>query len=255
MTVHDLRDSIVMSRKLRPRTKVLYLAGVDDFVTFTRNDPRTWTASQVVAWRDAMVAEKLKNQSINVKLNALRFATRRLAEIANNTDLDFAHQADMLKPTKPTRRERRQREPLTRDQAARLLLACLASPGPIALRDSAILTLGLRMGLRSQTLADLKLIDVKLPKMTITLKGGHRRSISLDKKSAQVLAGWLNWLRAVPHITTGPVFRSLSRPRKKGPPTVRGGMTPDAVYKMVLKRTKAAGIRRHVHPDMLVARG
>lgn len=79
-----LETAVSRSRNLRPRTKELYLQHVRAFITFVEETQKPSTVSEanftedaVVAWRDDMARRHIKPQSINVALNALRYAAAR----------------------------------------------------------------------------------------------------------------------------------------------------------------------------------
>src|SRR5262249_42875485 len=144
--------AVSRSRNLRPRTKELYLQHVRAFLTFvgeakTREDGEAsvteadFTQDAVVAWRDDMRRRRIKPQSINVALNALRFAAQR-AECG--AFVDGVPRLQVRQHRTPT--QDKASRALTWAEGKKLVAAC---DGPLGrdLRDNAIITLGLRTGM------------------------------------------------------------------------------------------------------------
>jgi len=80
-----------------------------------------------------------------------------------------------------------------------MLDAC--SPGPIGARDKAMVVLLWRCGLRSQELADLRLMDVDLDAGLVHVqhgKGDKARSIGIGPLEAAVVENWLLYRAAWP---------------------------------------------------------
>jgi integrase len=255
MATTELEQVIASSQKLSPRTRSLYLAGVREFITYAGTSRRNWTGTTVENWRDKLKKTGMKPQSINVKLNALRFASRRIADKAGDPKLDFAHFADLLKPTPPERPE-----PLSVEQARALVLAC-AGDKPIDIRDKAIAVLGLRTGLRRSAMCDLKIEDLKGRKLNAPIKGGRDVQIILDDETMVAIREWLTVLRSA-DITSGPLFRSVSRSSLDGTTNIGENLTTDGLYRALKARAKMAGVQnfyphvlRHTFIFMAVAAG
>jgi len=231
----DLEAAVSASDKLRPRTKQLYLQHVRAFLAYAGRGPRT--ADVVMAWRDEMRARRVRPQSINVALNALRFA-------AQEAGARFYTDAVERLPVKASapRAEREDEVALTWGQGCRLVAAC-AGTQPRDLRDRAMIVLGLRTGLLRFSLCGLKLKDLDLattpPTLTFTKKGGKRHQIPLDPVSAAALQPWTAWL-ASQGVTTGYLFRSLGRAHViAGESTIKPKLTPDGLYRILQHRGAA----------------
>lgn len=244
-TKSKLEYAVLRSTKLRPRTKELYARCIRNFIAFAGDDPERWTSVRVRKWRDSMYDRAVKAQSINIALNALRFAARRWL----GTPTTFADEVEML-PRK--RRRITDDRTLTYNESRRLLVDCTRQR-PRDLRDAAIIVLGLRTGMLRFSLCLIDLNDLGwrtaralkkpvLSELTFTRKGGERHTIKLDRETRRALMPWIEWLTSR-GITTGPLFRALSRPRNDGRIAVGNeGLTPDGLYRMLRQRAERAGI-------------
>jgi len=240
--VSKLESVVVRSPKLRPRTKELYVRCIRSFVAFAGDNPKKWTAVKTQRWRDRMHERGIKAQSINIALNALRFAARRLLRTA----VTFADEVEML-PRK--RRQTTDDRTLTYGEAQRLIITC-AEQRPRDLRDAAMIVLGLRTGMLRFSMCLLDFNDLGwetvsgktiIEQLTFTRKGGERHTIKLDREMRKALTPWVEWL-ANRGITSGPLFRALSRPRNDGRIAVGEGFTPDGLYRMLRRRAERARI-------------
>jgi integrase len=245
-TKSKLEYAVLRSTKLRPRTKELYARCIRSFIAFAGDDPERWTSTRVRKWRDSMYDRAIKAQSINIALNALRFAARRWL----GTPTTFVDEVEML-PRK--RRQITDDRTLTYSESRRLIIDC-TERRPRDLRDAAIIVLGLRTGMLRFSLCLIDLDDLgwrtaralkkpALSELTFTRKGGERYTIKLDEETCSALTPWVEWL-ANRDITSGPLFRSLSRPRDNGRIAVGSeGLTPDGLYRMLRQRAERARIR------------
>ncbi len=229
---NELELVIEGSPRLSARTKKNYLRAVRSFVQYAGAE---WNGIKVEEWRNALLARRLKPQTVNLYLAGLRFASRRRAERNQNPMLDFARYAETLKPNEP-----QPRRALSFHEGAQLIAACEGET-PIDLRDTAIAILGFRTGLRRAGICNIHFADIQNGAIDVILKGGKRHTIYIDDEVGPALADWTGWLRSQ-KIRTGPVFRGLSRPRLDGTVTVRDGLTPDGLYKAMKSRAHAAGI-------------
>ena len=237
--MHALERVVIKNRKLRPRTRQLYLQHVRTFLEVAGSgDLKTDSALKYIDnWRTEMVGRGVAPQSVNVALNALRFAVKKAG---------YTY-ADEIKtvPVADSQTESTDRA-LTWDEGSRLLNAC-ATASPRDLRDTAIITLGLRTGMLRFSLCQLKIEDLVGDTLTFIRKGGHKQAIKLDPCTLEAIANWRGWLSSV-GITTGALFRNLSRVTARsvvaGQPRVEIGdqLTPDGLYRALKLRAKYAGI-------------
>lgn len=265
-----LETAVTRSKKLRPRTKELYLQHVRAFLTFVRETkvgadaeknvaevPITdadYTQEAVVAWCDDMRRRRIKPQSVNVALNALRYAADR-ADCKK-----FVDGVDRL----PVRQHRtpsqaKAERALTWSEGKRLVATCSATARGRDLRDGAIITLGLRTGMLRFSMCQLHVDDVetRTRMLTFTKKGGERHVIKLDDVTYAALRAWMDWL--VAHGEEGGfIFRSLGRQRVSLDDDVSIGdqLTPDGLYRALQQRAKEAGLgdlRPHVFRKTFLA--
>jgi integrase len=232
----QLEAAVIRSRKLRPRTRELYLHHARAFAAFVESKPEASSdLVHVAAWRDFMLKE-LSPRSVNVALNALRYA----AERAKLDSLAEAARACQLKVKPPPRRLRA----LTWDQGRALVEACAGSRGR-DIRDAALITLGLRTGMLRFSICQIKIADVDLEKSELRFvkKGGQTHTISLDDETRAALAKWIDWLRSN-GVTSGFLFRSLGRPRVDPSDRAIGPqLTPDGFYRVLRARGRRVGFR------------
>lgn len=242
--------AIVHARKLRPRTKELYLQHVRAYIAFSGRESG-WTARSVTAWRNDMRRRRIRPQSINVALNALRFAARKAA-------LEFAEHVKTL----PIRRRRESKTAsgtdrvLTWAEGRALLDACIGTQGR-DLRDHAIVTLGLRTGMLRFSMCQLRMKDCDLAsvncrQLTFTKKGGASHTILLDEVTADALQQWIDWLTRHTETTAEDhVFRSLGRQRVSVKDAISIGdyLTPDGLYRAIqlrAARAKLSSLSPHI---------
>lgn len=238
-----LETVVTGSEKLSARTRELYLAGIREFLEFAGDDSKNWTADRVGKWRDKLVKGGQQPQTVNIKLNGLRYASRRLAEKGQNPALDFARFAQMLKPGKA-----KERKPLTIEQAKALVAACEGEKH-IDVRDKAICILGLRTGLRRAAMCELMLSDLKGNTLRAVMKGGDTLKLHLDEETLAALHVWISVLKSA-GIKSGPIFRALSRPQLDGSVSIKtANLSTDGLYRAMKARAKKAGVK-HFHPHI-----
>jgi integrase len=238
-----LETAVTGSEKLSARTRELYLSGIREFLVFAGDDSKKWTSDRVEKWRDGLLKAGQMPQTVNIKLNGLRYASRRMAEKGKNPALDFARFAQMLKPGKP-----KERKPLTIEQAKLLVAACEGEKH-LDVRDKAICVLGLRTGLRRAAMCELLLSDLKGQKLHAVMKGGDNLTLYLDEETLGALHNWIKLLRAA-GVKSGPVFRALSRPQLDGSVSIRSSaLSTDGLYRAMKARAKKAGIK-NFHPHI-----
>jgi len=255
-----LENAVTRSKKLRPRTKELYLQHVRTFLTFAGVAKSDWTGDAVLAWRNDMLARKIRPQSVNVALNALRYAAQHASCDFFNEDI---HRLPPVRRRRTKRQAHAERE-LTWAEGRRLVQTCAGVDGrPKArdLRDCAIITLGLRTGMLRFSMCQLKFADVtKAGMLTFEKKGGNRHAIALDTVTHDALTAWIDWL-ATHDVEDGYVFRSLGRQRVRSAEVredvmIGDHLTPDGLYRALRERAKQAGfmdIRPHVFRKTFLA--
>lgn len=229
----SLDELIETSTSLAERTKDLYRECVAEFVAFAGTDSSAYTLAVVERWLFELGKER-KPQTVNVYRKAIRFAARRFAK--HKLGPDFAVEAEKVKAQPPE-----PREPLTYDEAQRLLAACDGDELD-DLRDRALIILALRSGLRRGGLRALEMERVRPPKITTTNKGGALITFEADVETLAALGAWIDRLRQL-GVQGGRVFLNV----RKG--KVRGTMSAFQIWKVFDRRAKQAGIR-HVFPHL-----
>jgi integrase len=238
----SLETAVVHAKKLRPRTKELYLQHIRAFLGFIKESKAAgepFTTENAIAWCADMRARRIKAQSVNVALNALRFAARKAG-------LKFADDIETLPVRKRRKSEARVQvdRPLRWDEGRRLLEQCHGR-NPRELRDAAIIVLGLRTGMLRFSMCQLKFEDLSKSSDDTTLsfvkKGGERHTITLDLVTLYALTSWTDWLRNQ-DIDSGYIFRSLGRDRVRLRDGISIGdkLTPDGLYRAVQLRARMA---------------
>ena len=166
-------------------TKRNYLSAVTSYVRFAGADPAGWTGYSVEAWRNQL---PVSPRSRNTKLLGLKYASKRQAALGWGPD--FAAGVESL--SAPLETHRRPHSP---EEAARLIGACKDGT-PAGLRDTAILVIGFRTGLRREGLSNLRFEDLGPGRrMRVVLKGGRRHEIrALDDEVMVAIAAWTSWL-------------------------------------------------------------
>lgn len=234
-----LENAIQKSRDIVPRTKELYLQHVRAFLMYAGTAKADWTTEKAIEWRDSMKKRRIRPQSVNVALNALRFA-------AKHARLDFVESIATL----PVRATAPQAKALTLRDAYKLADACGHSQTtlrqPIRVRgwrDIAIITLGLRAGMQRASICALQIDDFKLKAQTLSFikKGGEVHTIALDPETLFVVERWVGWLKSK-DVTTGPMFRSLGRSHISDETPIGRMLTADGLYRALQQRAKSANL-------------
>ncbi len=128
---------------------------------------------------------------------------------------------------------------------ARRLLDAPAEHSLAGLRDRAILSVGLQVGLRRAEIAALTVGDLHQNRgfdaLRLTRKGGRRDALAIHPQAAQRIRAYLDRAgHGADH--QGPLFRPLRGNAKPHDPA--GQLDPDAVDRMVRKYAAAIGLAR-----------
>ena len=181
----------------------------------------------------AKLASTYALTTANKMLSALR-GTLRAAHILGQIDAETCHRATSIKNIKGTRL------PAGRDIPAGELQAlvgdCEADQSPAGVRDAAIIGLLYTCGLRRAELVKLDLADVDQDAGALRILGKRNKErLAYPVSGAAVaLADWLALRGAEP----GPLFWPINKGGKMTPRR----LTTQAVYRMLCKRAKRAGI-------------
>jgi integrase/recombinase XerC len=231
-----LEHIVTTSTKKRPSTRAAYQRAIRSFIDHAGSD---WSGAAVESWRDALIAKGLSHRTINARLAAVRFASKRLHDLGH-AERDAARAVEFLPVMKEKKRFAR---PIA--EAMRLLDACRGRH-PADLRDFALFTLGFRAGVRRESLAALKFDDIEGRRFRVVIKGGRIHELVVDDDVIAAMRPWIAFL-ARRGITTGHVFRSI-RPTM-GPERVEVGdrLHPASINKIMEGRCQQAGVRFHPH--------
>ncbi|MBV9771444.1 MAG: tyrosine-type recombinase/integrase [Bryobacterales bacterium] len=128
---------------------------------------------------------------------------------------------------------------------ARKLLDLPAEATLAGLRDRAILSVGLQVGLRRAEIAALKVGDLHqnrgFDSLRVTRKGGRRDALAINPQTAARLRAYLDAAGHAGDIE-GPLFRPLKHNGKRQ--EQRRHIDPDAIDRMVRKHAAALGLDR-----------
>jgi integrase/recombinase XerD len=128
---------------------------------------------------------------------------------------------------------------------ARKLLDAPAEETLAGLRDRAILSVGLQVGLRRAEIAALTVGDLHQNRgfdaLRLTRKGGRRDALAIHPRAAQRIWAYLEHAgHGADH--SGPLFRPLRGNAKPHDPA--GRLDPDAIDRMMRKYAAAIGLPR-----------
>jgi site-specific recombinase XerD len=128
---------------------------------------------------------------------------------------------------------------------ARKLLEAPAEETVAGLRDRAILSVGLQVGLRRAEIAALKVGDLHqnrgFDSLRVSRKGGRRDALAINPQTAARLRAYLEASGHGVDID-GPLFRPLKHNGKRR--EERRGMDPDAIDRVVRKYAGDVGLNR-----------
>ena len=252
----SLLELIAGSRRLSDRTKKAYSVGVQSFLASLGDTSPTPLA--VERWATELQARGVQPQTVNNYLAGVKWASARF--YAMDLGPDFAAQAEQFK----VERQVRPQHALTAAEAARLIAAC-EGENRSAVRDRTIIILGLRAGLRRNEIAKARWQDLAGNVLTVVGKGGHDETVELDEQTMAQLAVWRKMTlgpRTVPLYGTAPRIYLFTAARPDLEAAAERALTPDGVYKIIVSRARAAGIRnvsphtlRHTFATLLAVAG
>jgi len=179
------------------------------------------------------LAENYAPATANKALSALRGALKAAWLLGQMTAEDY-HKAASVKnvtgTTIPAGRE------LSSGEIAALMEACQNDHGPAGARDAALIALLYAGGLRRAEVVALRLdsYDQETGKLVITGKRNKQRTAYLTNGAAHAMADWL----ALRGEDPGPLFWPIN----KGGKMVNRAMTTQAVYNVLRKRAREAGV-------------
>jgi site-specific recombinase XerD len=150
-----------------------------------------------------------------------------------------------VKSVKAVRGERLLRgRALAPGELGALMGACADDETAAGIRDGALIALLYATGLRRAEVVALAAGDYNAEpgELRVRGKGNKERNVWIDNGAFDALADWLNLRGSEP----GALFVPITKGGKLG----RGGMTAQAVYKMLRKRGLQAGVKRFSPHDL-----
>ena len=209
-----------------------------------------------VAWlkhhasiRDGAAAHVTNPASVNGLIHALRGIAREAFRL-NLMSGDDYERIRLVPLVRYTRLEGgRSVRP---GELTHLVQALLADPGPSAVRDTAMLAVLYAGGVRRAELAGLTLADIRDDELGRHLrvlgKGNRERRVFLEPGAQAALADWL----ALRGQQPGALFCRISKGGRlalpNDPALLVQAFSTQAVYDVVRKRARAAGLEEGVSP-------
>jgi integrase/recombinase XerD len=233
--VDEYLISLRVERGLAPNTIRAYERDLSQYSRFLEG--KEPDQELVEAWVESLADSGLARATVGRKIAAIRGFHRFLvAEGLRDNDPTTLLQTPKLGSPLP--------KALTVDQA----IALVETPDPATLRgkrDAALLEFLYGTGARVSEAADLDLthVDVHDAVAIVTGKGSKQRLVPLGSKAVAALEEWL------------PVRMDLVRRDQRGDPmflSLRGRrLSRQAIFNIVRKAAKAAGIQSDVSPHVL----
>jgi len=171
-------------------------------------------------------------------VNAVLYAIRGVARAAFNLELMDADSYQRIRDVRPVRGERLPAgRALTLGELSGLMDTCGKDAGPAGVRDAAVIGLLYAGGLRRAEAAALRLRDYspETGELRVLGKGDKQRNIYLDNGAADAMADWI----LVRGDGDGPLLLAIN----KGGVIQDHGITDQAIYNLLRKRAKQAGVR------------
>jgi integrase/recombinase XerC len=203
--------------KTSAQTRKTYAKAVRKFLEYcqdgqNRLEIRSAKSAEINSWLDLLRRHGLRGSTTSTYLSGVR-ALYSALEWAEAVDRNPAVNARAIRDETPGYERKR---PLTREERAQLIELPnqrFSEDDPRSARDTAILTLGSRAGLRAGDLMALNIDDIDPKSKTILIargKGGKSRLVPITKGSLAILTEWMQ-IRETLNITETSVFTSLSR--------------------------------------------
>jgi len=237
-------EEIWLAKQKSPRTRRAYRLDVQHFlrtIGITHRDQlRQIDHRAVIAW------ERFMRESEGTEASTIR---RRLAALSSLFKHLVRHGEVQRNPVADVERPNINRDEgstlaFSKAQARKVLDAPDAETIP-GLRDRAILSVGLQVGLRRAEIAALRVGDLHqnrgFDSLRLTRKGSKKDALAINPQTAQRIRAYLD---AAGHAEDleGPMFRPLRHNGKQQSP--RRHMNPDAIGRVVRKFAYRIGLDR-----------
>jgi len=237
-------EDIWLAKQKSKRTRRAYKQDVRHFMRTLRirsyEELRQVDHRAVIAWERIMrEIDKAAPSTVRRRLAALSSLMKHLTRHGH---LAKNHVAEVDRPA-INREEGTTLAFSTAD--ARKILDHPADDTVEGLRNRAILSVGLQVGLRRAEIAALKVGDLHQNRgydsLRVVRKGGRRDALAIHPQTAQRIRAYLE-LAGHGDDLEGPLFRPLSHNRKMQP--TRRSMDPDAIDRVLRKHASAIGLDR-----------
>ena len=237
-------EDIWLAKQKSKRTRRAYKQDVRHFMRTLNirsyNELRQVDHRAVIAWEHFMrEIDKSASSTIRRRLAALSSLMKHLTRHGH---LGKNHVAEVDRPA------------INRDEGttlafskadARRILDHPVEDTVEGLRNRAILSVGLQVGLRRAEIAALAVEDLHQNRgydsLRVVRKGGRRDALAIHPQTAQRIRAYLE-LAGHGDDLDGPLFRPLSRNRKMQ--ETRRHMDPDAIDRVLRKHASAIGLGR-----------
>ena len=237
-------EEIWLAKQKSPRTRRAYRQDVEHFLRVigvsSRDDLRSVDHKAVIAWERYMrETEGSQSSTIRRRLAALSSLFRHLVSHG------YAAKNPVTEVERPTiNREEGSTLAFSKVQARKILDA--PSPDTVeGLRDRAILSIGLQVGLRRAEIASLKVSDLHenrgFDSLKVIRKGNRKDALAINPQAAQRIKAYLE-LAGHSDDLGGPLLRPLHHNRHSK--DLRRGMSPDAVDRVLRKYAALVGLSR-----------
>ena len=237
-------EEIWLAKQKSPRTRRAYRQDVHHFMRTLKiqslDELHSVDHRAVIFWeRHMRESEGAQASTVRRRLAALSSLFKHLVQ-HNHAEKNPV--ADVTRPT--INRDEGSTLAFSKKQARKLL----DLPSELTLeglRDRAILSIGLQVGLRRAEIANLKVSDLHenrgFDSLHIVRKGGRKEAMAINPQSAQRIKSYL-LVAGYAEDHTGPLFRPLKNNGKQQ--EERRAMSPDAIDRVVRKYAKLIGLER-----------
>lgn len=232
-------------------TRRAYQRHITDFLSWLAVAKSGFSRASALSWRTSLIDQGASASHVNQAMAAVKKLT---LELAYSGDIEqIVHQGIADIPALP-RQGHRLGNWLSEDEA-NALLGAVKGARTADLRDKAILSLFLGAALRRQELAGLTVSQVvrrdgRTLLANIMGKGSKLRTLALREDVGENLRAYM---AVAPHLKGNPPADTplFGRVFKNGQGSRRAGITDQALYDLVKKYAKAAGLEGEIAPHDL----
>ncbi len=206
---------------------------------------RPMTKTLVEAYAAQLQAEGKAPSTINQRLAAIRWYARKVGDLALDygNDQEAAQHAGRVALVEDVKGERPERgRHIDQGELFALMEACQADPSPAGTRDAAVIALAWSTGLRRDEISRIQTRDLTKAEDGLDIevigKGGKRRKVYVNDGALAALTDWRDLRGRDP----GALFLDVNKGGRIG----KGGMSGEALRKMLDKRSREARLSKPV---------